>query len=181
MSTQRYERVGSLDHEMRPMINSSSKVAALDEEDVSAISQNNRQTSIPNSPPPSFRSRTSSLTPSHAEHTHLVSDADRTLADTFDSPSDDDDDHDERQLLDERQRAMSGRPSDGPASETDSVERNITQLPAFPASTTTGRVIGAGSNDGVFANLSAKVLPGEEVEEKPPVSPLPSTSIPHSH
>ena len=58
---------------------------------------------------------------------------------------------------------MSGRPQ--PSTTTATVERRVSSLP-------TGRVYGGGTgtHDGVFANMSAKPQPGEEADEKPPVS-----------
>jgi len=48
----------------------------------------------------------------------------------------------------------------------------VTQLPVGPPAATTraGRTYGGGNMDGVFANINAKPVPGEEVDEKPPVS-----------
>ncbi|KAI9654893.1 MAG: hypothetical protein M1831_005262 [Alyxoria varia] len=136
------------------------------------------------SSPPSFRSRASStVTGSHrhqnTESEHLVSDAERTLADTFDSPSDDESDDESSNQLDDRQRAMSGRPlgtTSGAQSPTHqqngqrpAIERRVTQLPVF-APPNSNRVYGGGNavHDGVFANLNAKPERGEEVDEKPP-------------
>lgn len=135
---------------------------------------------IPNSPPPSFHSRASS--PAAASRRllsddPLTSDADRTLADTFDSPSDDEDsDSENGDGVDDRQRLMRGNPTEGAQHTTENsdaprigIERRVTQLPVFtPQPNTRGRVYGAGQNDGVFANLSAKPTPGEDLEEKPP-------------
>jgi len=130
----------------------------------------------PASPPPSFHSRASSphRRRSISDSDPLVSDADRTLADTFDAPSDsesEDGDHADRRL-DDRQRVMSGRPSDTSDAgngERPAVERTVTQLPIFAPSTTARRQ--APVNDGVFANLSAKPTQGgDDLEEKPPVS-----------
>jgi hypothetical protein len=136
---------------------------------------------IPSSPPPSFHSRASS--PSGGASRRLLSDdpldtdADRTLADTFDSPSDDEDsDSEHGDGLDDRQRLMRGNPESQAEGSDEAprqgIQRRVTQLPVFntqaPRST---RVYGAGNNDGVFANLSAKPQRGEDVEEKPPVSP----------
>jgi len=121
----------------------------------------------------------------------LVSNVDTTLEDTFESPSDDesenDDTHESEHRLDDRQRVMSGRPSvaDGAmdsettgmlsrrgSGERPVVERTVTQLPVGPpaANARTGRTYGGGNMDGVFANMNAKPVPGEEVDEKPPVS-----------
>ena len=136
---------------------------------------------IPNSPPPSFRSRDSSPTePSRRllSDDPLTTDAERTLADTFDSPSDDDDsDKEDGDGADDRQRLMRGHPtSEGVENATDSadsprsqIQRRVTQLPTFsPQPATRGKVYGGGQNDGVFANLSAKPQRGEDLEEKPP-------------
>ena len=131
---------------------------------------------IPNSPPPSFRSRASSPTSRHNEP------VDQNLADTFDA---DGLDSDEENDGDDRQRLMRGTPSTSsaegihtPATTTTDgerpappVERRATYLPVFAP--TTGRVYGGGSaSDGVFANLSAKPETGEKTEEHPPVRSL---------
>jgi hypothetical protein len=129
---------------------------------------------IPDSPPPSFRSRNSSPSSRHPT-------VDRNLADAFDADGSDDEDNDG----DDRQRLMRGAPSstagpiNTPASTRDSespqpqIQRRTIQLPSFPTST---RVYGGGSgSDGVFANLSAKPEAGEKVEEHPPVRTSPST------
>ncbi|KAF2500690.1 hypothetical protein BU16DRAFT_570226 [Lophium mytilinum] len=144
---------------------------------------------IPNSPPPSFRSRASSPTGSH----HLMSptadpyatDAERTLADTFDDADSEDEEGDG---MDDRQRLMRASPS-SPSDDGEDhglnrnsdevrprgIERRVTQLPVFNptqasagGAATGGRIYGGGQNDGVFANLSAKPTRGEELEEKPP-------------
>lgn len=137
---------------------------------------------VPNSPPPSFRSRASSPT------RHANNNVDATLADTFDADgSDSDEDNDG----DDRQRLMRGGPAGTPPSPRDRdmsdegtgfimgtdgtrrppiVERRVTQIPGF-APTPGGRVYGGGNqSDGVFANLSAKPEAGEKLEEHPPVS-----------
>jgi len=150
MSSQRYERV-------------------LNQEIETPIS------ATPSSPPPSFRSRTSSITsrrPLLAE-----SPVDQNLADTFDANgSDSDEDNDG----DDRQRLMRGTPSSSSAEQIAApsvaplstpvpplVERRAsTYIPAFTPAT---RVYGGGSgSDGVFANLSAKPEAGEKLEEHPP-------------
>lgn len=110
----------------------------------------------------------------------LANDADRTLADTFDSPSDDDDsDAENEDGMDDRQRLMRGQPETaqnevGSEAPRQGIQRRVTQLPVFPASTGahSGRIYGGGQNDGVWANLSAKPTRGEDVEEKPPVRTL---------
>jgi len=153
-----------------------------------------RYESVPSSPPPSFRSRASSPSPSRnqrffSENDPLTSQADRTLADTFDSPSDDEDDegHDEP---DDRQRLMRGQASadeegdDASPSQNATgtpprrIERRITQLPVFAPRANGGRVYGGGNaNDGVFSNLAAKPASGDLEDEKPPASALPHHSF----
>jgi len=146
------------------------QVVNVDDEDV----QSTAPYEVPTSPPPSFHSRASS--PSGASR-HLLSDdplaadADRTLADTFDTDSEDEDEGDGR---DDRQRLMRGQPE--PESESEDsdhvrqgMQRRVTQLPVFNTQAPSGRIVGAGQNDGVFANLSAKPTRGEDLEEKPPV------------
>jgi len=148
MSSQRYERVSGND-------------------------ENSRLThQIPNSPPPSFRSRTSSF---NSRHNRAVA-VDPTLADTFDA---DGADSDEENDGDDRQRLMRGVAT-SPSSETSHtppvadvvptappIERRPIHLPVFAPTTT--RVYGGGSgSDGVFANLAAKPEAGEKMEEHPP-------------
>lgn len=145
------------------------RIAAQDEN----VSLTASQPWPPASPPPSFRSRTSS--PTTTAHSPLVADDEtithdqiRTLADTFDSNSDDDEDDDGR---DDRQRLMRGIPdsaNDDPPPPR-SIQRRVTELPAFDtqAPSAAGRVYGGG-NGGVWANLSAKPTRGEDAEEKPP-------------
>lgn len=136
---------------------------------------------IPNSPPPSFRSRASSPV---LRQDPLRTDADRELHDTFDSPSDDEGSDDGNEGQDDRQRLMHG--SAPPTFETSSTQvsaptgqtinppaqrsrivRMVTQLPIFNRGQTYNA---GGQNDGVFANLSAKPQRGDDVDEKPPVS-----------
>jgi len=141
---------------------------------------------FPTSPPPSFRSRTSSPTSQHliSSQDPLTSHADRTLADTFDdgegSDGEGEDDGDDRQRLmrgTATQQNTDGRTAhDGTRPAV--VQRRVTELPNFtprtvPTTGATRRVYGGGSasvNDGVFANLNAKPERGEKTEEeKPPV------------
>jgi hypothetical protein len=129
---------------------------------------------IHTSPPPSFRSRTSSP---GSRHTAV----DQTLADTFDADgSDSDEDNDG----DDRQRLMRGSPTDtetateaasAPAASESTrrpppvIQRRDTHLPVFTP-VAPGRIYGGGSqSDGVFSNLSAKPELGEKLEEHPPV------------
>jgi hypothetical protein len=190
MSSQRYERVRFL---LEPQLATQSPTkASIRQTNINAnyfheqVSAHDDDTltspQIPNSPPPSFRSRASSPTSRHNEP------VDQNLADTFDA---DGSDSDEENDGDDRQRLMRGTPSSSSAEQihtpattttTDGerppplIERRATYLPVF-APTTTGRVYGGGSaSDGVFANLSAKPEMGEKTEEHPPVS-SPSRSL----
>ncbi|KEF62050.1 uncharacterized protein A1O9_00022 [Exophiala aquamarina CBS 119918] len=114
---------------------------------------------IPYSPPPSFRSRTSS--PSSRRllaQDPLAHDPDHDLQDAFDDGEASDAENDG----DDRQRLMRAEPAT-PLPPT-TVERRVTELPAFrPMPSSASR-----PTDGVFANLSAKPERGEQLEEKPP-------------
>lgn len=141
---------------------------------------------IYSSPPPSFRSRASSPTSRH--HLFLedpiASDADRTLADTFDDG--DGSDLDENDGEDSRQRLMRGTPlspDDMQSTVHDGtrpavLQRMVTEFPGadppvvrssntIPAAAVPNQF--ASANDGVFANLNAKPERGEKNEEQPPV------------
>jgi cytolysin (calcineurin-like family phosphatase) len=124
-----------------------------------------------------------------------ATDAERTLADTFDDVGSDEEEGDG---MDDRQRLMRANPS-SPSSDGEDhgldrsndevrprgMERRMTQLPVFAPQPATaggagrGQIYGGGQNDGVFANLSAKPTRGEDLEEKPPVRhTLPAVLIP---
>ncbi|KAI9778375.1 MAG: hypothetical protein M1816_004133 [Peltula sp. TS41687] len=130
----------------------------------------------PASPPPSFHSRASSPTSRRllSSHDPLISDAERALADSFDSPSDDEDHADGG----DEQRLIQGSPSsaqtgDAPTAQQTEIrrglDRRVTQLPVFtPAPSTASRAVTRPTHDGVFANLSAKPERGEKDEEQPP-------------
>lgn len=198
MSSQRYERVRatspfiwspsyrrfSLDTSPVPRSDNRTDKTAVqinvhdDEDDDTPITPTLHAT-IPSSPPPSFRSRTSSPSSRHLlSQDPLASEAEQTLADTFnDGDSDGEDD------TDDRQRLMRGQPdspvqeqaaqSDENAPRHPVIQRRVTELPAFaPPVTGSGRVIGGGrsTNDGVFANMAAKPERGEKGEDHPPVS-----------
>ena len=69
-------------------------------------------------------------------------------------------------------------------------QRAVTELPPPTSTLAPIRVYGGGarpsSNDGVFANLSAKPEHGEKTEEQPPVSTFPfsltlHSPLPHQH
>lgn len=151
----RYERVNTQD----------------DEPDTpTAPSSLRRPQSIPNSPPPSFRSRSSSLE-------RRRQNVDPTLADAFDADEDDSDDEpDDRQRL-VRQSSFpvpnnsTGRNSNGDARS--SAPRGQPQFPSSGANSQQAgsRVYGGGiQSDGVFSNMMARPERGEKVvEEAPPV------------
>ena len=129
---------------------------------------------IPNSPPPSFHSRASSIS--------RESRVDQTLADAFDTEGDDsDDDADDRQRL-VRQPAQPSPPSNATqASTRPAPSRPAAAVPPVAGSenpTTPFRVYGGGiQSDGVFSNLTAKPELGEAKEEQPPVG-VPVRTIP---
>jgi hypothetical protein len=124
---------------------------------------------VPNSPPPSFHSRASSIISQERDGR-----VDATLADAFGTEGDDSDDEpDDRQLL------VRGNSFPLTNSTQDSSHANNTNTrPAaerptqFPQpSGATTRVYGGGIQaDGVFSNLAAKPEAGAaEKEEQPPV------------
>ncbi|KAJ5814745.1 hypothetical protein N7474_006522 [Penicillium riverlandense] len=174
MSSQRYQRVNARDEEEGPH---------------SYPLNPARSDLTPSSPPPSFRSRSSS--PSSRRLLHgddpLRNDEEQTLADAFD----DDDGSDDDNEPDDRQRLMRANPNfrsvddnnNGPGAASSSSEsmggqqdqtrapgiiRRPTILPSFstPASGNSRSI--TASNDGVFANLSAKPERGEKNEDLPP-------------
>jgi hypothetical protein len=136
---------------------------------------------IPNSPPPSFRSRASSF---EARRQNVDSD----LADAFDDGDDSDDEPDDRQRL-VRGNSFPVAQSSAASSQI-SLEEGETrpysipaqpsrQLPSSAPSNSTqpagnSRIFGGGiQSDGVFSNLSARPERGEKiVEELPPVCGL---------
>ncbi|KAK4185671.1 hypothetical protein QBC35DRAFT_524769 [Podospora australis] len=120
---------------------------------------------IPNSPPPSFHSRASSL----------VDRENRVNADLEDAFGDDDSDDE----ADDRQRLVRGNPmpnvNDNAAQAASGMTQNSGQASQpqqrpVGAAPTTSRVYGGGiQSDGVFSNLSAKPeTGGVEKEELPP-------------
>lgn len=144
---------------------------------------------IPSSPPPSFRSRASSPSSRHLlSEDPITTEAERTLAATFDDGSDSDDDgHNEG---DDRQRLMRAHSIQSASEERTANDGNganlpgaVTRLPVVVppvASNVPSRPYTSAapfstfshSNDGVFANLDAKPERGEKLEEQPPVSYL---------
>ncbi|TQS38385.1 hypothetical protein Golomagni_01112 [Golovinomyces magnicellulatus] len=148
MSSQRYERIAP-------------------NEDDSPIHQ-----SAAPSPPPSFRSRASSMAP----RKQADSPVDPNLAETFDPNGSDSEDENED---DSRQRLIRSEPPAVERSADETTSNNVglrptilrtdTRLPTLTPTRTTGRVYGGGSgSDGVFANLSAKPESGEKLNEHPP-------------
>ncbi|CAN8104675.1 unnamed protein product [Discula destructiva] len=143
------------------------RVNAQDTED--HITSSRLQQPTPSSPPPSFRSRASSIT---NPRNRRVNDPD--LADAFDADdSEDDDEPDARQRLVRQNSgpvttASGSSAQNTPASSTPSLE------PMRPSGTATNgnsRVYGGGiENGGVFTNLTAKPekKTGPEKEEQPP-------------
>lgn len=144
----------------------------------------------PSSPPPSFRSRASSPSSRRLLFSEdpIASEAERTLADTFDDGSDSDEDGthegDDRQRL---MRTNTTRPEteQGPVHDGDrpNLSTEISQFPgaiSLEDSNVPVRPPTAGaplssfshSNDGVFANLNAKPERGEKLEELPPVNTI---------
>lgn len=151
------------------------------ENDPTSPKTNHDTQSIPSSPPPSFRSRASSQSSRRLlSDDPITTEADRTLADTFDDGSASDSDGNEGS--DDRQRLMRGNipVTSGQTIVTEGsrpvpIQRTVTEFPGVlpsPARTRgTPYSTFATSNDGVFANLSAKPERGEkDEEEKPPVS-----------
>ncbi|KAK5126254.1 hypothetical protein LTR85_010489 [Meristemomyces frigidus] len=152
MSSQRYER------------------GAAEESDEHAIAHT--PVALPNSPPPSFRSRASSRRQSREEDRQ--SEEERNLHDAFDAPSDDEDDdestRDQRRLIPQSPTGQEAAPPTGDAQRPTVPQRRATEIPVYAPTATSGRVVGGGSqaNDGVWANISAKPRAGEDLEEKPP-------------
>lgn len=189
MSSQRYERVSRRLLAMTPPFTTLQtantmpmQISAQDADDEYSNTIAQSPTPVPDSPPPSFRSRASSRRPSQSDN-HNRSEEERNLHDAFDAPSDDESDDentaDQRRLI---QRTPSRSSSNGSEASTSqpqpprrpaSPQRAVTQIPVYvptpAAGATGGRVYGGGSgSDGVWANLNAKPRAGEDVEEKPP-------------
>ncbi|KAI0016343.1 hypothetical protein F4780DRAFT_759821 [Xylariomycetidae sp. FL0641] len=139
----RYERVNTQD----------------DDVDVSP-SLRHARSSAPNSPPPSFHSRSSSS----AAGRRRPGVPDPTLADAFDADSSDDDGDDEP---DDRQRLVRGNSFPVAHGSPDGSSRPTPQNTNDAANS---RVYGGGiQSDGVFSNMTARPERGEKVvEEAPP-------------
>lgn len=163
--TGRYERVrfsGNADSAMASNV-FIPQVNVQDDDD----SQRGLGQPVPNSPPPSFRSRASSRTRQNQ--------VDPDLADAFDSDDDSDDEADDRQRL-VRQAAT---PSTSNSGSTSPTPAQYTPPPPSGSSNvsaaTRARVVGGGNGtDGVFANMSARPEreSAAEKDEQPPVRTL---------
>ncbi|KAL8708785.1 MAG: hypothetical protein Q9220_006346 [cf. Caloplaca sp. 1 TL-2023] len=171
MAPQRYEPISNSDRD----------------DDPSDAQANDDFHSVPSSPPPSFRSRASSPTsrPLLTSQDPLISEVDRTLADTFDDGSASDTESNDGG--DDRQRLVRGNtipPIDSQTTTTTTTtdgsrpvqtQRTVTGFPGVTP-IVPGRTRGmpystfTSSNDGVFANLSAKPERGEKLEEEKPPS-----------
>ena len=128
---------------------------------------------IPNSPPPSFHSRASSL--------ECQNRVDSTLADAFEDGEESDDEPDDRQRLVRSSTspatpatpATPSTPTSGAIPTPPATMRNGYQAVAQPLSTQSALgVFGGGSQaDGVFSNMSARPeVADAEKDEQPPVS-----------
>lgn len=160
----RYERVRRESDVVprRQRINRVDQVNAQDEDD-SQQQQRGLGHTVPNSPPPSFRSRASSRTRQNQ--------VDPDLADAFDSDDDSDDETDDRQRL-VRQAATPTTTASGSTSPTPAPYTPPSTGSAASSAATRGRVVGGGvGTDGVFANMSARPEreAAAEKEEMPPV------------
>ena len=137
-------------------------------------------TPTPSSPPPSFRSRTSSPASRRLlGQDPLADEAEQTLADAFDDGegSDADDAGDDRQRLmradpQSTTDVENQTPSVREATRSPHIQRRVTELPSFtpPITRVQNRGANRPTNDGVFANLAAKPERGQVLDEKPPVS-----------
>lgn len=189
MSSQRYERVSRrllphtpLSTAQQTTNTTFTQISAQDAEDDHNDAVGHSPIPVPNSPPPSFRSRASSRRPSQSDN-HNRSEEERNLHDAFDAPSDDESDDentaDQRRLIQRTPSRSSSGSSEASASQQQppqrpaDPQRTVTQIPVYAptpaAGATAGRVYGGGSgSDGVWANINAKPRAGEDVEEKPP-------------
>lgn len=173
------------------------QVNAHDEEDGPHSYQLNsaRSDLNPISPPPSFRSRSSSPSSRRLLHNDPLRNDDQELADAFG----DEDDSDDDEQPDDRQRLMrantdgwappdhtqtptsssseSRNNSQEPSRAAPGIPRRPTMLPNFTTPGSGGSRSVAPSNDGVFANLAAKPERGEKNEDLPPVSLIMSIDI----
>lgn len=125
---------------------------------------------MPNSPPPSFHSR-SSTPPSHDNN------VDPTLADAFDEDGDSDDETDDRQrLVRQNSTPAAGQADMTPPSNSTTSSTQGYDTPDSETLSRAQRVVGGGvGTDGVFANMSARPeRQTSEKDEQPPVSSPPA-------
>ncbi|MCJ1295114.1 hypothetical protein MMC34_006675 [Xylographa carneopallida] len=161
------------------------KLPGNDAETPSTITLTYDSQPIPSSPPPSFRSRASSPSSQHLiSQDPIASDAERTLADTFDDgqASDDEGDNegDDRQRLMRRASTVQEQENSSanwstvrqtqPISggQANSAIANVPVPSVRAPSSGTAYATFSSSNDGVFANLDAKPERGEKTEDQPP-------------
>ena len=140
-----------------------SQVNAHDHEDDSPTSPH-----TPSSPPPSFRSRASSPTTRRLlGQDPMNTEAENTLADTFDdgNASDAENDGDDRQRLMRADTQVRTSPEHRPA-DAPTPRPTYVPTPTIPSTFSTRGP--RPTADGVFANLAAKPVPGEDLNEKPP-------------
>lgn len=135
---------------------------------ISSVAPSVRQR-IPNSPPPSFHSRVSSLERRRQQN------VDATLADAFDADGDDsdDDEPDDRQrLVRQSSFPVSGASatSNRSSAERPNAPERQSAAPGGSAGQASSRIYGGGiQSDGVFSNMTARPERGEKiVEEQPP-------------
>jgi hypothetical protein len=161
MGGQNYERVSNTTININKPSLTYSKVP--ENEDDAIDDSHSSQQIIPDSPPPPFRSRASSVV-SRRQPSGQV---DQTLADTFDAENENENDA----VEDDRQRLIRDATTNVESTPRQGLNRNTTAFPSFFGSNRSHSAgPAASSNDGVFANLSAKPDRGEKLEEQPPVS-----------
>jgi hypothetical protein len=172
MSSQRYQPVSEPTADYQYTFPDLPQITTHDDDEVDSPIISSGNNHVPTSPPPSFRSRDSSPTSRRLlDQDPLNHDGERDLEDAFGDGSDDENEEDDRQRL------MRANPTDQQVNTTSSnsvsqpaIERRVTELPAFRAP---ARPLDQQANDGVFANLGAKLERGEQVDEKPPVRTIP--------
>lgn len=174
MSPQRYAAVSTPAYAITTTTLTLSQLNQQDEDDNDSPITPTANREHPSSPPPSFRSRNSSPTSRRLlRQDPLNNEADQDLADTFDDGEDSDaeNDGDDRQRLmradTSRSISITGQQPSQPQ-QPPRIERRITELPAFQPRAASTRGGPKPTNDGVFANLSAKPTAGEPVDDKPP-------------
>lgn len=163
MSPQRYAAVSQTDAADVNMNLINEQVNQRDNDSDDEYDSTSHEKVNPTSPPPSFRSRTSSFTSRRLlQQDPLDHDADRELADAFD-----DDASDNEQEPDDRQRLV--RADSTPIVANPEVPRSAATVSVSrPWPLSGSRTAPSQANDGVFANIAAKPTAGESSEDKPP-------------